>query len=100
MRVPDITLPEGLARLVTKLPAAPPSWLFVKGLNQLVRRRVVPADMSLLAGRRFEIHVTDTGIHLCFVADATGFKRDVSGSVSTVATPLTPGSAASSVFRR
>ena len=43
MRVPDITLPEGLARLVTKLPAAPPSWLFVKGLNQLVRRRVVPA---------------------------------------------------------
>ena len=80
MRVPDITLPEGLARLVAKLPAAPPSWLFVKGLNQLVRRRVVPADMSLLAGRRFEIHVTDTGIRLRFVADATGFKRDVSGA--------------------
>jgi predicted lipid carrier protein YhbT len=79
MRVPDITLPEGLARLVARLPTAPPSWVFVLLLNQLVRRGVVPADMSLLAGRRFEIHVTDTGVRLQFAADETRFRRDASG---------------------
>jgi predicted lipid carrier protein YhbT len=79
MRVPDITLPQGLARLVARLPTAPPSWLFVTGLNQLVKRGVVPADMALLAGRRFEIHVTDTGVRLRFTADAARFSRDASG---------------------
>jgi O2-independent ubiquinone biosynthesis accessory factor UbiT len=39
---------------------------------------VVPADMSLLAGRRFEIHVTDTGIRLKFTAEQTRFRRDAS----------------------
>lgn len=76
MRVPDITLPEGLARLVGKLPQAPPTWVFVKLLNQLVRRGVVPTDMSLLAGRRYEIHVIDAGIRLRFAADAAAFRPD------------------------
>lgn len=80
MRVPDITVPAGLARLVASLPQAPPSWVFVKLLNQLVRRGVVPADMTLLAGRRFEIHVIDTGIRLRFAADESCFRRDENGA--------------------
>lgn len=76
MQVPDITLPPGLANIVARLPVGPPSWLFVRLLNELVRRRVVPADMALLGGRRFEIHVADAGIRLRFAASDKSFIMD------------------------
>lgn len=73
MRVPDITVPAPLARLVRRLPMAPPSWALAQLLNQLRRRGVLPADMSLLAGRRYQIEVRDVGLRLSFSASASGF---------------------------
>ncbi|WP_028534750.1 ubiquinone anaerobic biosynthesis accessory factor UbiT [Paludibacterium yongneupense] len=76
MQVPDLVLPPLVARIASRLPATPPSWLLVGLLNQLVRRQVLPADMSLLAGRRFEVRVLDAGISLRFTADEAGFRVD------------------------
>ena len=80
MRVPEVTLPAPLAQLVSRLPMAPPSWLLVQLLNQLLRRGVLPADMSLLAGRRFEIHIHDAGLRLRFAANASTFTTASGGS--------------------
>jgi predicted lipid carrier protein YhbT len=76
MQLPDITLPAALARLVARLPATPPSVAWVTVLNQLMRRGVLPLDVSLLAGRRFEVRVLDLGLRLNFAADERQFIRD------------------------
>lgn len=76
MHVPELTLPTMLARLLGKLPATPPAWLLVTSLNQLVRRGVLPADMELLDGRRFEVCLSDAGVSLRFAADAQRFTLD------------------------
>lgn len=76
MRVPELTVPTRLARLLGKLPATPPAWLLVTSLNQLVKRGVLPADMELLAGRRFEVRLIDAGVSLRFAADAHRFTLD------------------------
>jgi len=80
MQVPDITVPAPLARIVSRLPMAPPSWALIQVLNQLLRRGVLPADMSLLAGRHYEIEVRDLGLRLRFTASARGFSA-AAGSV-------------------
>ncbi|MDZ4076265.1 MAG: SCP2 sterol-binding domain-containing protein [Hylemonella sp.] len=74
MQVPDIVVPAPLARVVSRLPVAPPSWALAQVLNQMLRRGVLPADMSLLAGRHYEIEVRDLGLRLRFTADAAGFR--------------------------
>lgn len=76
MHVPDFTLPGVLARLVNHLPSTPPTFVLAAGLNQLVKRGILPADMSLLAGKRFEVCVLDGGISLRFTADEQGFRVD------------------------
>lgn len=76
MRVPDLTLPSLLAQVVSRLPATPPNLALVTVLNQLLRRGVLPADMSLLAGRRFAVDVLDAGLRLRFGADENGFVLD------------------------
>lgn len=76
MRVPELTVPARLARLLGRLPATPPAWLLVTSLNQLVRRGVLPADMELLDGRRFEVRLLDAGVSLRFAADAQRFTLD------------------------
>ncbi|BEV73257.1 MULTISPECIES: SCP2 domain-containing protein [unclassified Paludibacterium] len=82
MHVPDFVLPSRLGKLLTRLPATPPAFVLAAGLNQLVKRGVLPADMSLLAGRRFEVQVLDAGISLRFCADEQGFKVDKSGEAA------------------
>lgn len=79
MRVPDLILPAPLVPIVSRLPMAPPSWLLVQALNQLLRRGVLPADMRLLAGRRFELHVRDAGLRLRFAASARAFTVAAAG---------------------
>ena len=79
MRVPDITLPPLVARLAGKLPATPPTLALVTALNQLVKKGVLPAEMELLTGKRFEVDVLDAGIKLRFAADDTRFSVDNSG---------------------
>ncbi|MXR37706.1 ubiquinone anaerobic biosynthesis accessory factor UbiT [Craterilacuibacter sinensis] len=78
MRVPDITLPPIIASIASKLPATPPTLALVTALNQLVKRGVLPAEMELLAGKRFEVDVLDAGIKLRFAADEARFSVDQS----------------------
>lgn len=80
MQVPDITVPAPLARLISRLPVAPPSWALAQVLNQLRRRGVLQADMDLLAGRCYEILVTDVGLRLTFSASARGFSSAAGGT--------------------
>ncbi len=80
MQVPDITVPAPLARVISRLPVAPPSWALAQMLNQLRRRGVLPTDMSLLAGRHYEIEVRDLGLRLRFTASERGFSAAAAGA--------------------
>ncbi|MBV8681034.1 MAG: SCP2 sterol-binding domain-containing protein [Aquitalea sp.] len=79
MRIPELTLPAPVASLLGWLPSTPPCWALVSTLNQLKKRAILPVDMSLLAGRRFEVHVLDAGLRLGFCADEDSF-HTASGS--------------------
>jgi predicted lipid carrier protein YhbT len=76
MRVPELTLPAGAARLIGGLPATPPTLALVTLLNRLMARGVLPADMALLDGRRFAVKVSDAGLTLRFAAAGTAFRVD------------------------
>jgi predicted lipid carrier protein YhbT len=78
MHVPDLIIPSRLSRLLARLPSTPPTYVLAATLNQLVRRGVLPADMSLLSGKRFEVRILDAGMSLRFGADDSGFKVDTS----------------------
>lgn len=73
MRIPDLTLPAPLGRLLSKLPATPPSQLLAGSLNLLAKRGVLPVDMALLEGKHFEIQLLDAGLTLSLAATAHGF---------------------------
>lgn len=82
MQVPDKVMPVFLKRIISVLPAKPPAWVLVNTLNQLLRREILLADMSLLAGRYFRIVVSDLGLDLCFSADNERFMAaDAAGVV-------------------
>ncbi|POA98834.1 Sterol-binding domain protein [Chromobacterium sinusclupearum] len=73
MRIPDLTLPSAVAGLLSRLPATPPSQLLATTLNQLAKRGVLPVDMALLAGKRFEIRLEDAGLTLTLAASDSRF---------------------------
>ncbi|MEO2216650.1 SCP2 sterol-binding domain-containing protein [Chromobacterium vaccinii] len=73
MRVPELTFPAAGARLLSRLPSAPPSRLLAAALNLLKKRGVLPVDMALLDGKRFEVHVKDAGLRLGFAASGDAF---------------------------
>ncbi|PIT28809.1 Sterol-binding domain protein [Snodgrassella alvi] len=73
MQVPDKVVPVFLKKMVGLLPAKPPAWLLVNTLNQLLKKQILLADMSLLAGRKFRIVVADLGLNLCFSATEERF---------------------------
>ncbi|MGC0154897.1 ubiquinone anaerobic biosynthesis accessory factor UbiT [Chromobacterium vaccinii] len=74
MRVPDFALPAAAARLLSRLPAAPPSRLLAAALNRLIDSGALPADASLLAGKRFALELRDAGLTLRLAADERGFR--------------------------
>ena len=73
MPLPDITLPQWCAQIGRRLPALPPRFALVKTLNLMLKRGLLPADMSLFDGRTFEIDVLDAGIKVRFTANAEKF---------------------------
>lgn len=73
MRTPELTLPSAVAGLLSRLPATPPSQLLAATLNQLAKRGVLPVDMALLAGKRFEIRLEDAGLALTLAASDSKF---------------------------
>ena len=76
MPIPQIILPCPFAKLGKTLPATPPRWALVQMFNLLLKRGVLPADMSLLAGRHFEVDVLDAGLTLRFTATEKKFCLD------------------------
>lgn len=73
MHVPDLVVPSFVKKMVSVLPAKPPAWILVNMLNQLLKRQILLVDMSLIAGRYFQIVVEDLGLNLFFTADEKHF---------------------------
>ncbi len=73
MSLPNIILPSWLRSVVSKLPSKPPRFILVSTLNTMLRRGLLPADMSLFAERKFEIDVLDAGIKVRFSATQEKF---------------------------
>ena len=73
MPLPDITLPQWCAQIGRRLPALPPRFALVKTLNIMLKHGLLPADMSLFDGKKFEIDVLDAGIKVRFTANVEKF---------------------------
>lgn len=73
MQVPNVVIPGLVKKVVSVLPAKPPAWVLVNTLNQLLKKEILLADMSLLAGRYFQIGIEDLGLNLFFTADEKHF---------------------------
>ena len=76
MRLPDIVFPKIAARIGHVLPDFPPRLALVLALNNLLKKGILPADMSLLSGRHFEIRVLDMGLIIRITADEEKFRVD------------------------
>lgn len=76
MHVPDFILPPLLKNIGRVLPSAPPEWGMVFALNRLLKKGVLPADMSLLANKHYQIEFLDAGITLRFSATTEKFCTD------------------------
>ena len=73
---PTQPLPGWLARIGRHLPALPPRLILVQTLNQMLRRGLLPADMTQFAGRHFQLDVLDLGISIRFSADTQRFTAE------------------------
>lgn len=73
MSLPNIILPAWLGRIVGKLPSKPPRFILVNSLNYMLKRDLLPADMSLFSGRKFEINVLDAAFKVRFTANDERF---------------------------
>ena len=76
MALPEIILPKWMTKIGTKLPGKPPRFVLVSVLNTMLKKGLLPADMELFAGRKFEIEVLDAGIKVRFSADTEKFLDD------------------------
>ena len=73
MALPEIVLPAWAGKIGGKLPGRPPRFALVFALNTMLKRGLLPADMSLFDGKKFEIDVLDAGIKVRFTANAEKF---------------------------
>lgn len=73
MQLPEITIPPFIKQITKRLPRTPTRYGLVVTLNQLLKKGILPADMSLLAGRQFEIVIADLGMVINFTADQHKF---------------------------
>lgn len=76
MALPEIILPKWMTKIGTKLPGKPPRFVLVSVLNTMLKKGLLPADMELFAGRKFEIEVLDAGIKVRFSANTEKFLDD------------------------
>lgn len=73
MQIPDFQFPAMVGRIGRRLPAAPPQLALVLALNRMLKTGMLPADMSLLAGRYYQIDVLDLGMRIRFTATEDKF---------------------------
>jgi len=75
MRLPKF--PQPLARLICKLPALPATASLVALLNLVAWKSLKDLDWTPLYGKRFCVHVRDTGIRAYFSVSRRGFVSEV-----------------------
>ena len=76
MPLPEIVLPAWAGKIGRILPAKPPQAALVATLNIMLKKGLLPADMTLFAGRKCEIDVLDAGIKVRFGANGEKFTAD------------------------
>lgn len=79
-----LSVPSVLARVLERLPAAPPSLAFCLAANRLLWPALQALDWRSLAGRRYAIRVRDLGIGLNFSVGTHGFVPDAGPAELTV----------------
>lgn len=72
----NLAVPSQFARVVARLPAAPPSFAFSAAANRVLWPALKTLDWQPLAGRRYAIRVKDLGLTLRFTVTARGFAPD------------------------
>lgn len=77
-------LPPRLAKVVARLPVAPPSLAFSVAANRLLWPALQTLDWQALAGRRYAIRVTDMGLSLRFTVTERGFAPDSGAADLTI----------------
>jgi predicted lipid carrier protein YhbT len=80
LRIPDFTLPAGLARLGSRLPQLPPTLALLAGLNLALGRMIPRGPLEPLLGKRFAIRVDDAGLTLRFAYGSRGFRPIFDGA--------------------
>jgi predicted lipid carrier protein YhbT len=86
MKLPHLTFPKPLARLVGALPSWPASHAFVTAGNLLAWPTVRDLDWTGIYGRRFCVSVRDTGREVYFSVQPQGFHAERSGPVDVTFT--------------
>jgi predicted lipid carrier protein YhbT len=72
----NLAFPASLAKLVERLPIAPPSRIFSILANRLLWPALQALDWQPLLGRRYAIRVNDLGLHFHFTVTPCGFAPD------------------------
>ena len=73
MTLPEIVLPQWLGKIGRQLPGKPPRFVLITVLNTMLKKGLLPADMAVFDGKKFEIDVLDAGINIRFSADGERF---------------------------
>lgn len=76
-----ISFPQPLAKLIGKLPALPPSFVFTRALNLALHEVIHRGDLQAMHGKHIAIHVTDTGLRLYFTVLPEGFSHVIPNSM-------------------
>lgn len=72
------TVPDPVARVLERLPAGPPAWLFAEVVSAVLAPQLAPDLLEALAGRRVRLRVTDARVHADFTV-AQGRIRALGG---------------------
>ncbi len=70
------TFPQPLARLIARLPGYPASLGFASACRVAAWPALRELDWSPVLGRRFCVHVRDTGLKLYFSVQSDGFRAE------------------------
>lgn len=74
MRTPRFTIPAPVARIVSRLPMAPPAFVLARALDFGVGRVVSHEQVAPLQGRRFALVVRDLGLTMNVESTPAGFR--------------------------
>jgi len=74
MRTPRFTISPPVARIVSRLPAAPPAFVLARALDFGVGRIVTREQVAPLRGKRFALVVRDLGLAMHVESTPAGFR--------------------------